>query len=96
MTTSGWPALTRSPRATERPVDHAGYGTAHDPQLRRRDHDLGGIGQGLVGWARNGMNDANAEARCLLGAEFHRILGHRDGWQADKRQCKYGSAQAPP
>ena len=75
---------------------HAGYGTAHDPQLRRGDYDLGGIGQRLVGWARNRMNDANAQACCLLGAEFHRILGQRHGWETNQGKCKRGSKLAPP
>ena len=54
--------------------NHAGDRTAHDPQLWRRDHDLGGIGKSLVGWARNGVYDANSKARCLLRAEFQSIL----------------------
>ena len=69
---------------------------AHDPQLRSRDYDLHRIGQGLVGWARDRVNDAKPEARCLLGAELYSILGHDDGWQADKRQSKDRSSSARP
>ena len=56
-------------------VDHAGHGSAHDPQLGRGDNNLGGIGQRLVGSARDGMHDANAQGLRLRGTELHLVLG---------------------
>ena len=51
------PLARRDPVATghRETGDHAGHRRADHPQLRRRDHDLSGIGQRLIGSAGDGM-----------------------------------------
>jgi hypothetical protein len=77
-------------------IDHTGHGGAHDPQLRRGDNNLGRIGQSLVGSARDGMYDANAQGLRLRRTNLHLILGQRHGCGANQSERKRGSNQTPP